>query len=108
MSRPLSDITNGRQSRALKRDRDFVAILLMTIDQKSEGSRGSAQVPSGPRLRHDPYIGTRCFPTLWVSRLCLLIGNRASDDNLFALFPIDRRSNLVLGCKLQRVEATQH
>jgi len=40
MSRPLSDITNGRQSRALKRrDHDFVAILLVTIDQKSEASR---------------------------------------------------------------------
>jgi hypothetical protein len=71
VSGPLSDITNGPQSRALKRD--LVAILLKTIDQKSEGSRGSAQVPSGPRLRHDPDIGTRCFPTLRVSRLRLLI-----------------------------------
>src|ERR1700730_14528968 len=73
VSRPFSDITKGRQSRALKPDHDFVAILLITIDQKSEGSRGSAQVPSGPRLRHDPDRGTRRFPTLRVSRLRLLI-----------------------------------
>ena len=45
MSRPLSDITNGQQSRALKRDHDFVAILLVTIDQKSEGSRGPRRFP---------------------------------------------------------------
>src|SRR5262245_49064929 len=61
------------------------------------------QTASRPRLRHDPYIGAWRFPALRIGLFGFLVGNRARNDDVLALLPIDRRGDLVLGCQLKRV-----
>src|SRR3974390_805714 len=57
-----------------------------------------------PRLRHDADIGPRRLEALWPNLLGLVVGDRASNDHVLALFPVRRRGHSVLGGKLQRVE----
>src|ERR1700690_4300976 len=45
------------------------------------------------RLRHDPDIGLRRFPALWIDRLGLVVGDRARDDHVLALFPVGGRGD---------------
>src|SRR6266571_3524288 len=60
------------------------------------------------RLGHDPHIWLRRLPALGIAPLRLLLGNRTRDDHVLAWFPIDRRSHLVPGGYLQRIDHPQH
>ena len=55
-------------------------------------------------LRHDADVGLRGLPALRVKLLRFFIGNRAGEDNVFALLPVRRRGYAVLGGELQRVD----
>jgi len=60
------------------------------------------------RLRDDADIGLRRLPTLRITPLRFIVRDRTGDDHIFAWFPVDRRSDLVLRGQLQRVDHPQH
>src|SRR6266581_276927 len=60
------------------------------------------------RLGHDPHIWLQRLPALGIAPLRLLLGDRTRDDHVLAWFPIDRRSHLVPGGYLQRIDHPQH
>ena len=59
------------------------------------------------RLRHDSDVGLRRLPALRILLLGVLIGHRAGDDHVFAILPVHRSRDLVLGGELERVDHPQ-
>jgi hypothetical protein len=53
------------------------------------------------RLRHDADIRLRFFPTIRIDRLGFVIGDGAGDDDVFAMLPVGRRRDAMLGGHLQ-------
>src|SRR5215831_5675125 len=60
-----------------------------------------------PRLRDDPDIRLRRFPTVWITLFGLFVGNGTGDNYVLALFPVNRRGDLVFGCQLKRVNHSE-
>src|ERR1041385_8129574 len=60
------------------------------------------------RLRHDPQIGPRRFPSLRIDFLRFVIRHRARDDHIFTAFPVDRRRHAMLRRKLKRIQNSKH
>src|SRR4029453_14086415 len=54
------------------------------------------------RLPDDPDVGTRRLPAVGIGLLRFLVGNRAGDDHVVALLPVDRRRDFVPGGQLHR------
>src|SRR6266705_1067600 len=60
------------------------------------------------RLRDDSDVGLWLFPTLRITLLRFVVGDRTGDDYILAWFPVQRRGDLVLCSQLQRVNHAQH
>src|SRR3954451_5481106 len=58
------------------------------------------------RLRDDADVGLGRLPFTELL-LASLVGDRAGDDHVIALLPVDRRGDLVLGGELERVDDAQ-
>src|SRR4029077_3406792 len=56
------------------------------------------------RLRNDPNIRLWSLPALRIDLLGLLVRDRACNDDVVTLFPVDRRRDLVLRGELQRID----
>jgi hypothetical protein len=85
---------------------------LMTAPTSGVSSRRSEPplskgVDTLPRLRHDPDVRFRRLPALRILRLGVVVADRAGDDHVFALLPVHRSGDLVLGGELQRVDHPQ-
>src|SRR5260221_1519787 len=71
-------------------------------------SRPGTTAARSVRLRHDPDVRFRRFPAMRIDRLGLVVGDRARDDDVFALFPVGRRRNAMLGGHLQGIDHAQN
>src|SRR4029453_1882197 len=63
---------------------------------------------SSLRLRHDTEIRLGRFPTLRITPLRFVVGDRTSDDDVLTRLPVDWSSDLMLRGQLQRVDHPQH
>src|SRR5215469_13605903 len=63
---------------------------------------------SSARLWHDAHVGFHRLPPIRIKLLRLVVGYRASEDDVFTLFPVRRRRDAMLGSELQRVDDPQH
>src|SRR5262249_36759000 len=59
------------------------------------------------RLLGDADIGLGRAPAGWEKRLCVVVADRARNDDVLALLPVYRRRDLVLGGELQRIDHAQ-
>src|SRR5579872_4592522 len=60
------------------------------------------------RLRHDPDVGLRRFPARGPNLLGFLVGDRARDDDVFALFPVRGRGHAMLRGHLQGIDDAEN
>src|SRR6266849_3802211 len=60
------------------------------------------------RLLGDAQIGLGCFPTLGELLLRIFVADRAREDDVLSLLPVDGRRHLVLGGELNGIKHAQH
>ena len=71
---------------------------------RSPPAAGPARKRASLRLRNDPDIGLRRFPTARKLLLCFVVLDGRHDDHVLTLLPVHRRRDFVLRGELNRVE----
>src|SRR5919108_6140071 len=92
--------------------RDFRTIdgrrTLAPISSVSTENTGIARPPDLLGLRDKPQIRLKSLPAHRELLFCLLFRKGSRNDHIIPGFPVHRRSYVVLGCELKRVQYTQY